>query len=543
MEKAYEKLNEDWYANPVAEEPRYSLHESLQHTAARVPEKTSVICLGQQLTYAQLEMLSNRFAAHLIESGVKKGDRVATMMPNITEHLIVFYGIIKAGATIVPFNVMLKEQEITYILNNSGAKTLVILDMFKDFIPGITASTDAKNIIISSLKSHVNALKGTVQAEETGTDTPMLLDTILANKNYDGGFKPVKVNPQEDLALILYTAGTTGTPKGVMLTHYNFMYNTIHEIYALGITEDDVSLILFPLFHVSGYMLISLPLVHLGGTVVLHPRFEAEEYLQLMHTCRVTMFAAPPTVYTGFLSHPNFDKYDISSLRLTLGCGAPVPGALQAKWKETVGFNLTNGYGLTETSAAALTSLPGKSCIEEGCIGVPVGGDVAIGDKDGNILPRGEMGEILFRGPQVAEGYWNNPRETAAAYTKDGWLKTGDAGYMNENGFTFFVERIKDLIVASGYNIAPAEIESYIVKHPDVEEAAVIGVPHEYRGETVKAFVVLKEGSKGKVTEEEIIEFCKNSMAAYKYPRIVQFIDELPKSASQKVLRRALKEI
>lgn len=251
-------------------------------------------------------------------------------------------------------------------------------------------------------------------------------------------------------------------------------------------------------------------------------------------------FFAPPTVYIAFLALPDLHRYDLSALRISGASGAPVPQAIQARWHERTGLDLLNGYGLTETTAGAIVSLPNKYNLD--ALGVPLGGEVKIADAQGRPVPIGERGEIWFKGPQVAKGYWNKPEETARTFV-DGWLRTGDIGTMDEDGFLYFVDREKDLIIASAYNIAPADVESVLLQHPAVQEVAVIGVPDEYRGETVKAFVVLAEDYRGKVTEADIIAYGKANMAAYKYPRQVEFIDQLPKSPIQKVLRKQLRDM
>jgi long-chain acyl-CoA synthetase len=287
-------------------------------------------------------------------------------------------------------------------------------------------------------------------------------------------------------------------------------------------------------------MLAPLCMFYVGGTTILEPRFDAGRYLKNLHKYRVTGFFAPPTVYVAFLNRPDFDRYDLKNLRISGASGAPVPLALQAKWKERTGLHLLNGYGLTETTAGAVVCLPNK--FNHDAIGVPLGGTVKIVNGDGEPVPIGERGEILFRGPQVAKGYWNLPEETEATF-QGGWLRTGDLATMDDDGFIFFVDRKKDLIIASAYKIAPTDVEQVLYRHPDIREVAVIGVPDEYRGETVKAFVVLKDDAKGKITEADIIHYGRENMAAYKYPRIVEFVNELPKSLIGKVLRQKLRDM
>ncbi|HCJ10912.1 MAG TPA: long-chain fatty acid--CoA ligase [Clostridiales bacterium] len=545
------KYDEAWYAKPMGRVPDISLGQMLRHSARKFGSRTAAICLDYPLTYAQLDELSDRFATFLHQRGIGKGDRVATLLPNILQHLVVFFGIVKLGAISVPCNVMAKERELDYFIKDSGARAIVVLDMFYDVVDKVRQKRPFETVVVCSLGDFMSPVKrvlgrllGRLRSYPIpyGGDPSLFRFRQVLNATKDDWCLKVDINPHADPLLILYTAGTTGEPKGVVLTHRNFIYNIVNTSSAEDTGPDDIALILFPMFHISGYILFTLPSLYIGGTAVLHPRFDAKEYLRLIDKYKVTLFAAPPTVYVAFLNHPEFSKYDVSSLRFAYGCGAPVPSPLQEAWNRATGLDLINGYGLTETTATAVTSLSRKKNLEPSCIGVPVGGEVAIIDEDGKIVPRGQQGEIAFRGPQVMKEYWNKPEETKKVFTKDGWFRTGDAGYMSEEGFTYFVERIKDLIIASGYNIAPAEIEAVIQEHPAVKESAVVSVPDEYRGETVKAFVVLREQFKGRCTEEEIIEFCRERMAAYKCPRKVEFISELPKSPTQKVLRKLLRE-
>ncbi len=547
-ELSYMKYDESWYAKPIGEVPDISLGEMLTGCAEKYKDQRAVVCLDEEINYHELNDLAEKFASFLSKRGVKKGDRVAVFLPNLTQHVIAFFGIVKLGAISVPCNVMLKERELKYYLEDSGAKTIIVLDMFYDVIKNVRSEVELDTIVVCSLGDFMSPIKrtmGKLLGKLKSYDIPFDQKTVFKfNDAVKTTVQPgsVEIDPKNDPLLILYTAGTTGEPKGVVLTHYNFIFNIKNTISGESVTSNDISLTLFPMFHISGYILFTLPSLYSGSTVILHPRFDAAEYMQLIDKYKVTLFAAPPTVYVAFLNHPDYEKYDLSSLRFTYGCGAPVPSPLQKSWNEQTGLNLINGYGLTETTATAVTSLSAKKNLDPSCIGVPMGGEVAIMDEEGGILPREEQGEIVFRGPQVLKEYWNKPEETKRVFTEDGWFRTGDAGYMNKEGFVYFVERIKDLIIASGYNIAPAEVESVIQEHPAVQEAAVVSVPDEYRGETVKAFVILKESEKGNVTEQEIIDFCKDKLAAYKYPRKVEFIDELPKSPTQKVLRKILRE-
>lgn len=287
----------------------------------------------------------------------------------------------------------------------------------------------------------------------------------------------------------------------------------------------------------------ALPTFYQGGTVIPMPLFDLEETFRVIQTYGVNVLCGPPTLYIALTSREDLlNKYSLKTLKITTASGGPVPPAVQEKWKGLTGITLSNGWGMTETNSGGSMCIPGSGREKTESIGYPIYGEMKIVDDSGRVVPRNEQGEILFRGLQVAKGYWNKPEETKQTFQSDGWLRTGDRGYIDEEDFVYFVDRIKDLIIASGYNIAPVEVENVLYKHPAVSEAAVIGIPHEYRGETVKAFIVLKDEFKGKITEEEIIDFCRNKLATFKVPRVIEFRDTVPKSFIGKILRRVLRE-
>ncbi len=541
-ELAYIAFDPAWGYEEMPLVPEIPLFELLRRSAAEYREKTALISLDYKITYGEMDAYSDRLAAALAGMGVSKGDRVATMLPNCAQHVIAFHGIIKAGAVSVPCNVMMKGEELTYILNDSGAETVICLDLFYPLLQSIAQRTKVNNVITVHLKDFCAA----------GAWVPPLLDREkmqfpgtadlmeIISKPQPDPPRP-DLDPRRDLALLLYTAGTTGFPKGVMETHYNMVYNCLSHSHLMGLNGEDVNLQIMPMFHTSGYFLGLHPVLYRGGTVVLMPMFDPGELLKIIDRYKVNVMFAPPTLYVALLNHSDISSYDLSHFKLATGCGAPVPTALQRKWKELTGVDLTNGWGMTETNCGGIMSLPHKKNLDS--IGVPVAGEVKIVDPEGKTLPRGEVGEICFRGPQVARGYWNKPEETALAFDDEGWLHTGDAGYMDAEGFIYFVDRIKDLIISSGYNISPFEVESVIMKHPAVSETAVIGVPDPYRGETVKAFITLKGEYRGRITAEDIDRFCRENMATYKRPRIIEFVDELPKNAVGKVLKRRLRDL
>lgn len=541
---SYEKYDPAWGARPLPAVPDKPVFEILRETAGRLPENDAVIYLHHRLSYADLDRYSDRFAAYLAGLGLEKGDRVATMLPNCTQQIIAIYGILKAGCIMVPFNVMLKDQEIRYILDESDSMAVVCLDLV---FPMVKPVADALNMqhVITAHATDFCAPSANIPPLLSGDKQPVdgAVDFMEIIGVDQGAVPRVDINPKKDLACLLYTSGTTGFPKGAMITHHNYNHVASLMVNGLDVTKKDILFLLFPLFHVGGQALILFPAVLAGATCVPIPMFDAGDMLDLIQRFKITFGFAPPTAYIGLLNHPDFARFNLSSLRMTAASGAPVPSALRKEWQEKVGTYLFAGYGCTESTAAGpgAMELLNKKNPGTGTIGVTTG-EIKVVDQDGNIVPRGTVGEFILRGKGIARGYWKKPDETKKYFLKDGWWATGDAGYMDENGFLFFVERIKDLIVASGYNIAPAEVENYLYQHPAVQEVAVVGVSDGYRGETVKAFVVLREDDKGKVSEQDIIAFGREKMAAYKAPRQVEFIDELPKNLTGKVLRRVLRE-
>lgn len=539
---SYLAFDPGWGYEKMPPVPEIPLHDLIRQSSARYRDKVALVSLGRSLTYGEMDDYSDRLAHYLALAGVKKGDRVATMLPNCAQHVLAFHGIIKSGAVSVPCNVMLKGEELAYILSDSGAETAICLDLLYPLLRAAAGNTPVKKIITVHVKDF----------HQEGHWVPPLLDRDKMTfpdaedlkeilERYPPDPPRPEINTREDLALLLYTAGTTGFPKGVMETHFNMVYNCLSHSHLMNLNNGDVNLQIMPMFHTSGYFLGLHPVLYRGGTVVMMPMFDPGELLKIVSGYGVNTLFAPPTLFVAMVNHPDLPGHDLKHFKLATGCGAPVPTALQKSWKELTGVDLTNGWGMTETNCGGIMSLPHKKNLDS--IGVPVAGEVKIVDHYGKMAPRGQVGEICFRGPQVARGYWNKPAETAAAFDGEGWLHTGDAGYMDGEGFIYFVDRIKDLIIASGYNIAPFEVESVIMKHPAVLEVAVIGVPDQYRGETVKAFITLKEEYRGRVGEEDIEGFCRENMATYKRPRIIEFVDELPKSAVGKVLRRKLRDM
>lgn len=536
-----------WGIRPTPEAKPMTTYEMFHENALKYPSKPALIFLDKKISYSQLDDMVDSFAASLSRLGIKKGDRIGALLPNCPQHVIAFLAANRLGAIHVPANVMYEGGELRHILTDSGMKLVITLNLFYNNLCSVMEDTDIEKVIVTGIDDFLAFPKSLIYRLKTRFDGTWVKvaygERILSFMELLKPGTPFSDRPDigfDDTMLILYTAGTTGKSKGVMLTHRNFVYNAGNQSENFDMDSSDVNLVLFPMFHISGYLLATICMFYGGGTTILEPRFDACRYIKILDKYKVSVFFAPPTVYIAFFNLPDFDRYDLSSLKVGGASGAPVPPAIQAKWQEKTGLELLNGYGLTETTAGAIVSLPNK--FNHDAIGVPMGGAVKIVDDQGVSVPIGDRGEILFKGPQVAKGYWNQPEKTAESFV-NGWLRTGDIGTMDEQGFVFFVDREKDLIIASAYNIAPAEVEAVLMKHDAVQEVAVIGVPDEYRGETVKAFVVLQEAVKGKISQEDIIEYGKANMAAYKSPRLVEFIDVLPKSPIQKVLRKELRDM
>ncbi|MBN2283763.1 MAG: AMP-binding protein [Deltaproteobacteria bacterium] len=539
---SYVRHDPGWGAEPVPPAPEGNFYDLVKESVYRFPLKTALVFMGREVTYREMDELSDRLATALVAMGVRKGDRIAVVLPLSIQAVLAFHAVIKLGAISVPCNVMFQDNEMSYILNDSGAQTVICLDLLCPLIDRIKGRTGLRHVISVYIRDF-SGPDGWVPPILTSEkqSIPGTVDFMELLESYPPTPPAVTVNSKEDTALIIYTAGTTGPPKGVMETHYSMINACLAQCHTVGCDHDFVNLQILPMFHIGGYYLMLHPMLYKGGTVVLMPMFDAAEYLRLIDTWKVDSLVAIPTVYIALLGQPDLKSHDLGNLKVCIAAGAPVPSELQKRWHENTGIKLSQGWGMTECNAGAIVNLPNRSNPDS--IGVPVAGEAKIVNPEtGEILPRGETGELMYRGLQVAKGYWNKPEDTKETFQTDGWLHTGDACYMDEEGFIFFVDRIKDLIIASGYNISPFDVESDIMQHPAVMEVAVIGVPDEYRGETVKACVVLKEEFRGKTTEEDILEFCKEKMATYKRPRIVEFIDMLPKSAIGKVLRRKLRE-
>jgi long-chain acyl-CoA synthetase len=490
-----------------------NLAENLSASARRDPEHTALKLDDVVLSYAALDDASARAATLLRERGVRPGDRVGLMLPNVPQFAIAYYGILRAGATVVPMNVLFKRREVGFALADSGARVLIVWDGFAEEAQQAAAKTGTECVLVSAgafehLLTGVSAL-----ADVTGREP-------------------------SDTAVILYTSGTTGTPKGAELTHANLGRNA--EVATRLFDLDAASVILgsLPLFHSFGQTCTLNAALLAGTSVTLLPRFDAGKALEIVERDRVAVFMGVPTMYNALLNHPERQRFDVSSLRLCVSGGASLPVELLHGFEQTFGCKILEGYGLSETSPIASFNHPELER-KPGSIGTPVEGvEMKLVDPTGADVPAGEVGEIVIRGHNVMKGYWRKPDATAEAISAEGWFRSGDLARVDEDGYFFIVDRMKDMIIRGGYNVYPREIEEVLYAHPAVREAAVVGVPHAELGEEVAAAVALKPDAVA--TEDELRDFVKEQLAAYKYPRVVWFVDELPKTATGKILKREL---
>ncbi|MFY3791672.1 long-chain-fatty-acid--CoA ligase [Ureibacillus sp. MALMAid1270] len=512
------------------------------------PGKIVIHFMGKELNYKELYESSLKFANYLRGLGVEKGDRVAIMLPNCPQAVIAYFGILYAGGIVVQTNPLYTERELQYQMADSGAKVILAMDILYPRVTKVLKETKIENVIITGIKDYLpfpkNLVYPFIQKKQYGFSVKVehkgmthLFTEIIRTSEAK---QLEQNNLSEELALLQYTGGTTGFPKGVMLTHRNLIANTkMADAWLYKCVEgEEVVLGMLPFFHVYGMTTVLLLTVMKNNKMVLIPKFDVETALKAIDKQKPTLFPGAPTMYIGLLNHPNLSKYNLSSIKACISGSAPLPVEVQDKFEEVTGGKLVEGYGLTETSPVTHANfIWGKRV--KGSIGVPWPDTdaVILQSSDGTILPPGEIGEIAIKGPQVMKGYWNRPEDTAMTFC-DGWFLTGDLGYMDEEGYFYVVDRKKDMIIAGGFNIYPREVEEVLYEHEAIQECVVAGIPDPYRGETVKAYIVLKEGKT--VTEEELNQYCRQNLAAYKVPRFYEFRKELPKTAVGKILRRTL---
>jgi len=518
--------------------------EYIREWSNYTPEKTALSFYGKDITYGELNSLIDRTAWGLVGLGVKKGDRVAIHMENCPQFVIGYFAAQRAGAVVVPVNPMFKKAELEHELNDAGAETLIGLDSLYPEVEKARPATRLKNVILTSLRDYLPEKPILPVPPEAKEEKRSFEDTIdlgdLIAKSQDG---PIcrTIDLHRELALLQYTGGTTGIPKGAMISHHCLACVSVGTMYWYHHREDDIHLGVTPFFHTMGQQqLMCTPLVS-GGRVIILSRFVPDVVAQAITHYRCTYWVGATTMVIALLNLPNIRQYDFSSFRCLWSGGAPISVELQKKLKELApGAIIGEGYGLSETisQGGAITPL---HRYRPGFLGIPQLNHIRIMDLATGTREMGpnEEGEITIKGPAVMLGYWNKPEETKQVL-RDGWLYTGDIGMMDEDGFIKLMGRKRELIKCAGYSVFPAEVEDLLYRHPAIKEATVIGVSDAYRGETPKAFLILKPEYDGKVSEEEILEWCKENMAAYKRPRFVEFRTELPKSAAGKILRRVL---
>ncbi|MYL34187.1 long-chain-fatty-acid--CoA ligase [Pontibacillus yanchengensis] len=552
MENSIEKPWSNHYPKEIPTTLTYDekpLQSFLEESAKEYPEKKALHFLGREMTFHELYEQVKSFASYLQKLGLEKGDRVAIMLPNTPQSVISYYGVLMAGGIVVQTNPLYMERELEYQLKDSGAKMIVCLDILYPKVSNVKGRTDLQHVVVASIKEYLPFPKNIIYPFIQKRQYKLVVnvehseDTHVWSRALEeatGQVAEVDIDPKVDLALLQYTGGTTGYPKGVMLTHSNLVSNTqMCKAWLYKAKKgEEIVLGILPFFHVYGMTAVMNLSIMFASKMVLLPKFEVEDVLKTIHKQKPTLFPGAPTIYIALLNHPSLAKYDLSSIEACISGSAPLPAEVQEQFEKVTNGKLVEGYGLTESSPVTHSNFVWSNRVG-GSIGVPWP------DTDAKIFKPdtteevevGEIGEIAVKGPQIMKGYWNRPEETENVL-REGWLLTGDLGYMNEDGYFFVVDRKKDMIIAGGYNIYPREVEEVLYEHEAIQEVVVAGIPDPYRGETVKAYVVLKQHFS--LTEEELDQFCRKHMAAYKVPRIYEFRDELPKTAVGKILRRAL---
>ncbi len=532
--------------------PRQPMSALMDFAANQYGERTATIFYGAEMSYRDLRAHSIRLATALDALGIRPGDRVGLMLPNCPQFLIAFHAILRIGAIVVPLNPLYVERELRYVVEDSGMRALIALDAMAPKVMAVREEVGPELVVFAGLQDYMpepvrplylQRIRAQGMSVEVPSGPGIHRWADLMEKAGERFFQP-PVDPMEDLAALPYTGGTTGIPKGVMLTHFNLFANTIQAyVWAREFVRrgEERYLVVLPLFHSFGMTsLMNVGMIN-GATLILLPRFDVEEVLDAIRTYRPTFLPAVPTMYIALLNHPRAAESGLGSIRLCNSGAAPLPIEVVQQFARFSSGTFIEGYGLTEASPITHIN-PIMNLKKLGSIGIPIPDtDARIVDVETGTREQapGEIGELIIRGPQVMKGYWNRPEETAQVL-RDGWLYTGDIARMDEDGYFYIVDRKKDMILTGGFNVYPREVEEVLYAHPAVLEAAVVGVPDPYRGEAVKAFVVLRPGAQA--SEEEILAHCRKHLAPYKVPRSVEFREALPKSMVGKVLRRLLRE-
>jgi long-chain acyl-CoA synthetase len=525
--------------------PRIPLYRFLDDTAAKYPNSPCTNLFGRRLTYREIKRLSDRFAASLRGLGIRKGDRVVLLLPNSPQFIVAYYGLLKAGAVIVPLNPLSAERELEFYLTDSEAQTAVTIPLFLNKVASLRGKTPLKHIVYSRLADFLPFPLNLVQGFREQRLMRGVRDTALINfkellkRALQPDWSPEPVQPDE-MAVLIYSGGTTGIAKGIMLSHFNLVANA-HQIVAWGhLTNEQGMLAVLPLFHGFGMSVTMNSAILAGGEIILLPRFNAKQVAKAIQKRKPCFFIGVPTMFVQLSHLPDIHRYDFSSLRGIFVGAAPLTKAIKDDFEKKTGGRMIEGYGLTEAVTAIMAN-PYQGLHQVGSIGIPFSDvDIKIAGLDsGHTLPPGELGEIVLKSPTVMLGYYKNPEETQKTIV-DGWLYTGDIGYADGNGYFYITDRKKELIIVGGFNVFPREIDELIYKHPKVKEGITVGLPDPRKGERIKVYLILKEGETA--TPEEFIAYFKERLTPYKVPSEVEFRTELPKSMIGKILRRALRE-
>jgi long-chain acyl-CoA synthetase len=524
--------------------PEETLPAVLEHQSRRVPDRAAIVFYGREVTFAELHDSVSRFAGWLQSRGIRAGDRVAIFLENCPQFAIAYFGALRAGAIVVCLNPMHKAVELQHEFEDSGARVLVTSDQLYRVVEPIRDQTPLEAVVVTAYRDFL-------PVEPTLPPPPSFLEPAVHHPGTEAFLAAVRTAPPletpvqrslSDTALLQYTSGTTGTAKAAEITHRNLVANCALQYLYVGGADDEVALGVLPWFHITGMECQMNAMAYRGATLVTIGRFDLVTVLRAIERYRCTLTTLIATVNVAIVNFPKTREFDLSSLRRCFSGGAPVPPEVATRWEKITGHKLIEGYGLSETTAPTHINPPDRP--KYGTVGLPLPlTEVRIVklDDPGTEVARGERGEIAVKGPQVMKGYWKRPEATAEAF-HDGYFLTGDIGFVDEEGYFSIVERKKDMLKVSGYSVFPAEVEAILYRHPAVAEVGVVGVPDPYRGEDPVAFVVLRPDAKGKVSEEEIAQWCRAEMAVYKAPRQVRFIDALPKTASGKILKRLLRD-
>jgi len=551
MEKIWLKSYPEGVPADIDSTQYRSVTHLLEDSFRKYADKNAYVCMDKFLTYAQVDQMSQKFGAWLQGKGLQPGARVAIMLPNVLQYPVAMAGILRAGYTVVNVNPLYTPRELEHQLKDSDADAIIVLENFAHTVQEVLAETPVKHVIVASMGDLLGGVKGAIvnfvvrhvkkMVPAYSLPNAVTFKQVLAEGSRMT-LSPVKAG-HDDIAFLQYTGGTTGVSKGAMLLHRNIVANVLQNEAWLQMkpqAEQPVFVCALPLYHIYSLTISAFMSMRIGGLNLLIPNpRDIPGFVKELAKYKVTVFPAVNTLYNALLNNADFAKLDFASYKLCNGGGMAVQQAVADRWLKVTGTPIIEGYGLSETSPVATAN---RIDIKEftGTIGLPIPStDVAILDDDGNEVPLGVAGEIAIRGPQVMSGYWKRPDETAKSITPDGFFKTGDIGIMDERGYTRIVDRKKDMIIVSGFNVYPNEVEGVVAAHPGVLECACIGVPDKNSGEAVKLFVVRKDPN---LTAEQLLDFCKHELTAYKKPKYIEFRDELPKTNVGKILRRQLRD-